>query len=72
MSTKPIGIETINLFLNSSIVKTSNSAVRSGSLKVKHDNSFENSKFVLTGLDSLQICIKIISCVEPSRHWLKF
>ena len=37
MSKKPICIETVKVFLSSCWVKTSNSAVRSHSLKVRHD-----------------------------------
>ena len=75
MSTKPICIEPTDLFLSSSCAKALRSAVRSHLLKVWHDRFFENSMFVLTGLASLQICIKIISYVESPSHsltrWVK-
>ena len=75
MSTEPTCIQTVNLFLFSYCVKAHNSGVRTPSLKLQHDQNFETSIFVLTGLESLQTYIEIISCVESCRHkllyWLK-
>ena len=54
MCTQSIGIETVNLFLSSCCVKAFNSAVRSPSFKIRLDDIFETSKFVLTRLESLR------------------
>ena len=67
MSTKPICIETVNLFLSSCCVKALSSAVWSLSLNVRDDHIFKTSRFVLMGLESLQIHIKLISFVESCR-----
>ena len=68
MCTEPIGIKTVNLYLSSCCVKAFNSAVRSHSLKIRYDHIFETSRFVLTGLELLQICIKLVSYVQSCRH----
>ena len=70
MSTKPISIETIKLFLRSCCVEPLNSTIRSHSLEVRHDQIFETCRFVLTGLESLQNCIKLVLRVESCRQRL--
>ena len=70
MCTVPIGIETVNIFLSSCCVEAFNSAVRSHSLKLRQDYFFETSRIVLMALESLQICIKLVSCVQTCRHRL--
>ena len=67
--------ETIKLFVNSSCSEVLNSAMRSHALRVQHDQSFENSRFFLTGLESLQIGMNLISCLQSCKHklthWVK-
>ena len=74
ISTKAVFIETVK-FLSSCCVKALNSAVRSTSLKVRLGRNFETTEFVVTELESLQICIKLKYCVEYSRqrltHWVR-
>ena len=72
MCTKPICIETINLFRSFCSAKAHNSAIQSHSLKVRHDQFFETSTFVPTGLGTLQFCIKLISYVQSCRNRLTF
>ena len=74
MTTEHICIEAVNLFQISCFVRALDSSARSYSLKIRHDHIFETSRFVSTGLECLQICIKLISCVESCRrrltHWV--
>ena len=63
-------IETNKLFVSSRCVETLTSAVWSHSLTVRQDHIFKISGFAQTGLETLQICIKLISCVESSRQRL--
>ena len=61
--------------LSSCSVKIFNSAVRSCSLKKRDDHIFGTSTFVRTGLESLQICIKlkssVVSCRQRLTRWVK-
>ena len=51
-------------------VKALKSAVQSLSLKIRHDHIFRTSRFFPTGLELLQICIKLLSRVESCSHRL--
>ena len=76
LSTEPICIETVKFFLSFCCVKALNSAVWSHWLtSLRHDHFFETSRFVLLRLETLQICIKFVFCVESCRkeltHWVR-
>ena len=68
-------VHMFNSFTRSGCAKVLNSSVRSNSLKIRHDHIFETSRFNLMGVESLQICIKLTSCLESSRrrlsHWVR-
>ena len=67
---KAICIEKINPFLSSCCIKALTFTIRSHSLKVRHDHIFEPSKFVLMGLEPLQLCNKRVPSVESCKYRL--
>ena len=69
MSTKLICIGTIDLCPSHGSVEAVNAAVRAYSLKIQ-DHTFETSRIALMGLESLEVCMKLMSLVESSRHRL--
>ena len=73
---KTICMETINVFLSSCLVYVLRSTTRSSLLlKLRPSHCFETYRFVLSRLESLRICIKLVTCVEFCRHrlthWLR-
>ena len=70
MSTKPVCIGTVERFLRSCCVETLTPTILSHSLKARRDHCFDTSSIVLTGHESSQVCIKLISCTQSCRHGL--
>ena len=68
--TKPICSEPVNLLMRYCCVEAPKFTLRSDFSKKRHGHFLKNSRFVQTKLEFLQICIKLTSCVESSRHKL--
>ena len=75
LPTKPICIETINFFSKFLLWKSSEFCSPVSFVENTTLPYFEPSIFLLTGLESFEICIKLIPCVESCSfgltHWVR-